>query len=188
MTLRVQGPSSVEERHVTRDASVVVETSGASDSEFCFPDYECQFTYPDPNGRSFWSFDFSTLCNAMQDYVTPADAFGHTYNFNICGMSRFRCVPYGSTPLVPFGVAVQVWGFAPTCNMSNPQCTDPVTHTPMCCSEPCEPLGVGRPIYEPIDPSNLKSGGIAVTQRGVYTAYVTIEGLQHMQHLQVRTP
>jgi hypothetical protein len=158
---------------------MVVETGGASDSEYCFPDYECQFTYPDPSGHTFWSFDFSSLCNAMQDYAA-VDAQNHTYYFNICGMSRFRCLPNGYKPL-QFGVVMQTWGSPPVCNTTNPACVDPISGARMCCTADCEALGVGRPIYEPIDATNLKSGGIAVTQQGVYPSYVTIGELQHIR-------
>ena len=33
---------------------------------------------------------------------------GHNYTFNICGTSKFRCLPAFDKPSMQFGVAIQV--------------------------------------------------------------------------------
>ncbi len=158
----------------------------------CDPDYECQYTYVDANLK-LWEYDFSTLCAAGDYNIT--DQYNHTYFFNICGMSRFRCIPtWRETYTV--GVAVQVgvclhpgglrraavnvtalfdgvcvrlqtWGDPPTCNQSAKACQDPTTKQPICCTANCEVLGVGIPLFKPIDPNNPFYGGVSITHSGV---------------------
>ena len=35
-----------------------------------------------------------------------------------------------------------------------------------CCTAPCEVLGVGMPLWAPIDPNDLLFGGIKITHMG----------------------
>ena len=42
----------------------------------------------------------------------------------------------------------------------------------MCCTAPCEVLGVGIPLWTPIDSNNLLTGGLRITHMGVPPAYV----------------
>lgn len=73
-------------------------------THYCDPNYECSFTYVDNGGRT-WEFDLSGLCRG-NDYVAT-DAQNHTYNFNICGLSHFKCLPTWRDTY-QYGVAVQV--------------------------------------------------------------------------------
>ena len=41
-----------------------------------------------------------------------------------------------------------------------------------CCTEPCEVLGVGIPLWAPLDPNNPVYGGLKVQHMGVPPPYV----------------
>jgi len=61
-------------------------------------------------------------------------------------------------PTSSFGVATQFFGATPACNISAPECTDPVAGKPVCCTGSCEVLGVGTPTFAPLDAANLGAG------------------------------
>lgn len=132
----------------------------------CNPAYQCQWSYQDDQNNN-WNFDLSSLCSAS-DY-TVADNASHTYSFNICGVSSLQCLPEWAVT-TSYGPAVQVFGSTPPCNESAPACVDPITGAPVCCTAPCEVFGMGRPMWLPMDPSNLAYGGIQIQYQGVETS------------------
>lgn len=96
-------------------------------------------------------------------------AHPQTYYFNICGTSPQRCLPQGYTSRYLYGSAVQMWGSTPTCDVTNPalSCFDVVDNMTMCCTENCEVLGVGTPLWSLIDETNPALGGVMMTHQGV---------------------
>jgi hypothetical protein len=100
--LRVNAPAAPENGTLTSS-----HTAACFPTHYCDPDYECSFTYVD-NAGGTWEFDLSGLCRG-NDYVAT-DAQNHTYNFNICGLSHFKCLPTWRDTY-QYGVAVQVRGY-----------------------------------------------------------------------------
>ena len=133
----------------------------------CDDEYECIYDAVTRDGITF-VFDLRPLCKSGGYAVN--DTSGHTYSFNICGNSAFQCEPtwndvYGT------GVAVQYWGEPPACNHSAPACTD-YFGNPICCTQDCQVLGVGPPLWQLKQPQNPEFGGLLITHRGVPPAYV----------------
>jgi hypothetical protein len=64
---------------------------------------------------------------------------------------------------------VQFWGAHPTCDLTDnsTQCLDPVSQKFYCCTQDCEVLGVGTPIWHLLDESNPTTGGVSLKHMGV---------------------
>ena len=129
----------------------------------CDDEYECVYQDEDKFGITY-TFDLSMLCATQSAYAIN-DTSGHTFTFNICGNTEFQCNPPWNE-VYSSGVAVQYWGEKPACNTSAPECTD-YFGNPICCSQPCEVLGVGPPQWALKVPANAETGGVLVSYRGL---------------------
>jgi hypothetical protein len=79
----------------------------------CDDEYECMWQAQTPTGITF-DFDLKPLCTVGGYSVN--DTTGHMFSFNICGNAKYECHPTWN-PMKTTGVAVQVWGSAPPCNI-----------------------------------------------------------------------
>jgi len=149
-------------------AAALLALAAAQSQQTCDPSADCKFRAV-VNG-AIHNWDFSTLCQESDDPNDDDyefnDGLGHNYYANICGAAAKQCLPKGWTQTYEYGVAVQTWGDKPACNMSDPTsyCLDHNGLIPTCCSEDCQILGVGVPIYKLADPSNPKLGVNATFQ------------------------
>ncbi len=119
---------------------------------------------PLPCAPSAPRFDLRPLCAGGSAYSVN-DSQGHFYNFNICGYAAFECEPTWND-VYKTGVAVQYFGDVPPCNTSAPGCAD-WEGNPVCCTQDCQVLGVGPPVWQLKQPANPETGGVLVTHRGV---------------------
>lgn len=131
-------------------------------AQHCDPGYDCQYFYQ--TSSDLWYFSFSPLCHP-NEYVhaDPNPVLNSSFHFNICGNAQAECDPEGWNNPFRVGVAVQTWGAVPACPPQS--CTK--DGQPVCCTQTCELLGTGFPIFSLIDANNPKSGGINITHQAV---------------------
>jgi hypothetical protein len=126
-----------------------------------------------------YQFDFSQLCSTLGElkaYEDPPN--NRTYVFNLCGTSPRYCLPLnkGGSQQFVRGTMLQFDGSA----LKNPEaclddsglpttcsCPLPIGGGNLTCTQDCEVLGVGSPIFSLRDSLNPSSGGINVTYTGV---------------------
>jgi len=143
-------------------AAACVMLAAAQSQQTCDPAAQCKFTVTAAGQIHNW--DFSSLCQESDDPDDDDykfnDGLGHDYYANICGAAAKKCLPQGWTQTYEYGVAIQTWGDVPTCNLTDPtaSCLDHNGLIPSCCTEDCQVLGVGVPIYRLADPTNPKLG------------------------------
>lgn len=94
------------------------------------------------------------------------------FSFNICGYSSQRCLPKGYTEKWQYGAVVQTWDAVPFCDPNNAStlCNytrDDGSVASDCCTQNCEVLGVGTPIWSLTDPTNPASGGVTLKYTSV---------------------
>lgn len=151
---------------VLATAACVAVLVSAVPINYCDPGFECKWTYQDI-GHLKWTFDFSGLCK-FQDTIIN-DLQNHTYYLNVCGISHKKCNPQWDNTY-QYGAAVQMWGDPPPCNLSDSSgehCFDKLTGAKECCTRNCQVLGVGEPLWKPLDPVNPFDGGVSITHFGV---------------------
>lgn len=134
----------------------------------CSPDYDCKLTHYDMYGN-LYELDFTNLCSPIG--YTVNDTSGHMYHFNVCGLAnQFPCLPKTYTSVFMYGAAMQILDpVRPACNLSDlaNECLDPIKNVSRCCTEDCEVLGVGTPIWTFQDSGNPATGGVNLTYTGV---------------------
>lgn len=136
----------------------------------CDPDYECKWATRSTS-HAYFEFDFSALCKGRDGEVN--DTNGRGYKFNVCGLTQAECNPPGYTSSYRYGSAIQFFGTRPPCNTSDPAtmtCKD-INGNPACCTEDCEVLGVGTPMWSVVNPVNPATGGVRITYSGVDPSY-----------------
>ena len=98
------------------------------------------------------------------------------YYFNICGYANKKCLPNYMQRYV-YGTAVQSYGSPPPCNTSDnsTMCLNYLNGNYECCTEPCEVLGTGIPIYSVMNPNNPMAG-----ERGTVAAATAAAGVANI--------
>ena len=132
-----------------------------------------------------YEFDFSPLCRpGGWLFTNSTEAVPKRYSFNINGLAADTCIPY-CDPLVnaaclavvnttynryPYSPAIQFVNASQTpedCVANGPRCFDRVQGQPVCCTAPCESLGIGTPIWSLLDSTDPSSGGVGLSFFGV---------------------
>jgi hypothetical protein len=84
----------------------------------------------------------------------------------VCGYANRGCVPPAWTEKYQFGTVVQFYGAMPTeCNFTSGVGT--CLNNTVCCTQPCEVIGTGVPLWSIADPTNPATGGVQLRYTGV---------------------
>jgi hypothetical protein len=118
-----------------------------------FDDYLCNFTLPDAVG-SLWNFDLRFVANQQITVVGG----NRTFVVSPCGVPLIKCAPAGGYVGWPYAPAMQIIDSPPPCNMTLPECVNPVTGLPICCTGNCELMGLGVPQWQLVAPQDAGAG------------------------------
>jgi len=115
-------------------------------------------------------------------FVNSSQAMPKRYSFNVGGFTSDTCIPF-CDPAVTASCGVNTtynrWPYAPAiqfvnasqtpedCVANGPRCFNHVTQSAVCCTAPCESLGIGQPIWSLLDPADPAEGGVGLTFFGV---------------------
>lgn len=144
--------------------AVAAAAAAAQNITICDPDYDCKWTHVD-SGGTLYEYNFLKLCS--QHGYEVSDTNGHNFFFNICGNTPRHCLPSTYLSRYAYGAAIQFYGAVPSCNLTAPECYNPLLKQPACCTQNCHVLGVGTPVWSLVDPLNPATGGVKLNHKSV---------------------
>jgi hypothetical protein len=118
---------------------------------------------------AFFMWDLTPVCQTEWSY-NWTDAYNHTYRWNLGGQVIKLCLPEEYRVNAAHGSVTQQWRDDPPCG-NPPECTDPQTGEPACCTGDCTLLAAygSAPAYAFADPSDPAGGGLVIAQAPVPT-------------------
>lgn len=126
--------------------------------------YLCQPVLADAAGYN-WAFNFTGLYRAAgSEYSFAIPDRNTSYSLNVCGYSSALCAPYQYQVQSNWGAATMFWG-APGQPDTNCSLINNGTIVP--CTMNCEVLAAGAPVWNLLDATNGKSGGVALQYWGL---------------------
>lgn len=124
-----------------------------------FDPYLCRVQLADAAGNvTAYAFDtVAAVPLSVSEQVGKYD-----FLFVPCGIANYTCLPSDGAERWPYAPAVQVF------SQTEPggSCVNPATGASQPCSQMCEPLGYGPPLWSLLDATNA-SAGVQVTYTGI---------------------
>lgn len=122
-----------------------------------FDKYLCTPLLADGFGNAF-QFDFTALAGST---LVAGAGNQYTFPFAPCGIANSTCAPQSGTRWT-YAPAVQFFDGTPPSG----QCYDPANNDGVACTDECEILGSGPPLWSLLNASNGVGGGVRVSFLG----------------------